>query len=366
MLDIELVQGRPALRVEFRASLAEDLLHVLSLVLDAPWIEGLDQWVYATSTALPATLKSDMEAVLLLTQKCDTLAMWFHQLKPDDPPHRDMTAFVSWLDGFTNDDFQDLIQSTLKNLGDYCKEEGIIPLESTLENEEELRACLGQKLSGDQLERAVQLVKNPSELKALFISVISRFWEQFYHQEYQRCLPLMERSIAFHSQQKYSADLGTIFTAVTGRRPIEAVTDHEDAERAIFVPSCHIGPYVMLRGSRDPRSVVTMHYNCRPTGGPGLKEAIAIQDLFPPLKAMSDETRLQILSLLDGRELYAQEIVDLLDISQSAVSRHLKLMQSGALLKVRKENSMKYFSINEETLAGVADRLKSYRGKTSA
>ena len=65
--------------------------------------------------------------------------------------------------------------------------------------------------------------------------------------------------------------------------------------------------------------------------------------------------------MLDGRELYAQEIVDRLDISQSAVSRHLKLMVTGGLLDVRKVESMKYFSINQETLAALADRLQRFR-----
>ena len=86
-----------------------------------------------------------------------------------------------------------------------------------------------------------------------------------------------------------------------------------------------------------------------------------IQDLFPPLKALADETRLQILSILNGRELYAQEIVDRLDISQSAVSRHLQLMVSGGVLNARKEDSMKYFSVNEEMLSALAGRLKRFR-----
>ena len=91
-------------------------------------------------------------------------------------------------------------------------------------------------------------------------------------------------------------------------------------------------------------------------------EAIAIQDLFPPLKALSDETRLQILSLLNGRELYAQEIVEHLQISQSAVSRHLKLMLTGGLLTVRQEGSSKYYSIDEDTLRTLAEQLRQFKG----
>jgi DNA-binding transcriptional ArsR family regulator len=62
--------------------------------------------------------------------------------------------------------------------------------------------------------------------------------------------------------------------------------------------------------------------------------------------------------------MYAQEIVSNLDISQSAVSRHLKLMSAGGLLNVRKEDSMKYLSINEEALAALAESLTSFRSKS--
>lgn len=55
--------------------------------------------------------------------------------------------------------------------------------------------------------------------------------------------------------------------------------------------------------------------------------------------------------------------MDQLDISQSAVSRHLKLMLSSGVLAMRKEESMKYFSINEETLKALATRLQGFKGK---
>jgi DNA-binding transcriptional ArsR family regulator len=369
MLDLDLVQGRPALQFEFRVSLAEDLLHVLSLVMDAPWIEGVDQWIYATHAALPASLKSDMEIVLILIQKSHALHLWMRQLPLDAPPHRDFAAFTSWLSGFSEDDFGALIGSSLEKLSAACCEdeelEKYLPL--SLENPGGLKAVLRQKLNREQVGRALHLLHNPIELKAQFISVITRFWEQFYQQEYLACLPIMERSIAYHRQQTYSADFESTFIAVTGRRLTKDRGSYDDVERIIFFPSCHIGPYVIIHDDPALRPVVSLHFNCRPTGAPEREperdRVPAVQDLFPPLKALSDETRLQILTLLEGRELYAQEIVDLLDISQSAVSRHLKLMLSGGLLIVRRENSMKYYSINEETLAALADRLKSFRGK---
>jgi DNA-binding transcriptional ArsR family regulator len=221
----------------------------------------------------------------------------------------------------------------------------------------------GKNWSAEQIEQATHLLHNPAELKAQFISTLTRFWEQFYRQEYQRTLPLAERSVKHHRQQDYGADLATIFTAVAGRRFPRDLGAYEDVERVIFFPSCYVGPYVLLHDYQELRPTMIIFYNCRPTGAPEHDQAPTIQELFPPLRALADETRLQILSLLNGRELYAQEIVNHLDISQSAVSRHLKLMVTGGLLTVRKEDSMKYYSINKETLTTLAGRLREFHGQ---
>ncbi len=360
MVDIDLVRGRLALQVQFRESLAADLLFALSLVMGAPHTEGFDQWVYATFAALPATLKGDLEQVLTFTQKSGKLVEWLYRLPPHDPVHHDFPAFIAWLQALSEKDFSTLIEDSLTHLADCCEEEG--DETDLLEAPGGLRTVIAAHFSEEHVDRVTQLVRNPVELKAQFISVLTRFWEQFYQQEYQRCLPLMQRSVEHHRRQTYSGDLTAIFSAVTGRRFPKGYEKYEDVERVFFFPSCHIGPYVAFNPISDPEPALGIQFNCRPTGTLEGGSMPAIEDLFPPLKALADETRLQILSLLDGRELYAQEIVAQLDITQSAVSRHLKLMVAGGLLNVRKKDSMKYFSVNEETLAGLAERLKDFRG----
>jgi len=366
MLDINLIQGRPALQVEYHISLAADLLHTLALVMDAPWIEGLDQWIYATHAALPPTLKDDMETVLVLTQKSDMLSLWLNQLPPEHPVHQDFSAFINWLNALAENDLENVIHDTLQHIAEACCEEEALEIApAELKNTDELRTYFDKKFGQERTDRIWALAERPLELKTQLVSVLARFWEQFYHDEYRRNLPLMQRSIEYHRRQNYAGDLATIFTAITGRRLPQEKGDLDDVEQVVFFPSCHIGPYVVFARASESGRSITIHYNSRPTAAPERESPPPIQDLFPPLKALADETRLQILALLDGRELYAQEIVDQLDISQSAVSRHLQLMVTGGLLTVRKADSMKYFSINAETLAAAAGRLKSFRGKPS-
>jgi DNA-binding transcriptional ArsR family regulator len=79
-------------------------------------------------------------------------------------------------------------------------------------------------------------------------------------------------------------------------------------------------------------------------------------DAFDPLpgdqlvetaRALGDPTRLRILELIGDGERYAQEIVTALDIAQSAVSRHLSLLERSGLVHVRPQRGMKYYSIDE-------------------
>lgn len=63
-------------------------------------------------------------------------------------------------------------------------------------------------------------------------------------------------------------------------------------------------------------------------------------DIF---KALSDETRLRILRILAEHELSVNEIVDILDVTQSRVSRHLTTLRSVGFLASRREGTWVYY-----------------------
>jgi DNA-binding transcriptional ArsR family regulator len=358
MLNIDLIQEKPALQTEFFVSLPADLFSAVSLVLMAPTIEGLGQWVYATHSALTDEMRVAMVATMILGAKSSVYSGWLIDLPRDAPAHRDFAAFIGWLNSFPVEDYQHLILSFLDTLKTHCEDTEVVAAGDV--GPAIIRACYGEQLAEPQVERLLQLLGDPAEFKAQLISVITRFWELFYHQEFERNLAMMDRSAAYHAEQAYGAELASVFASVTGRRFPRDVKDYDMAERVIFVPSCHIGPYALFNPCDDRGATLMIHYNGRPTGTAEPEEALAIKDLFPPLKALADETRLQILALLNGRELYAQQIVDLLDISQSAVSRHLKLMVTAGVLSVRRQESMKYYAIDERVLAALVEQLQKF------
>lgn len=73
--------------------------------------------------------------------------------------------------------------------------------------------------------------------------------------------------------------------------------------------------------------------------------------VLPPLKAVSDETRVRILHILSFGSFSVGEIGEILDMGQSRISRHLKILTEAGLIQMRREGSLVYSNLirNGET-----------------
>jgi ubiquinone/menaquinone biosynthesis C-methylase UbiE len=70
-----------------------------------------------------------------------------------------------------------------------------------------------------------------------------------------------------------------------------------------------------------------------------LPEATAAEELQKVFKILSDPTRLRILGLLEREELVVQELMDVLGMAQSRVSRHLAILREAGLLVDRRDGT---------------------------
>jgi len=72
-------------------------------------------------------------------------------------------------------------------------------------------------------------------------------------------------------------------------------------------------------------------------------------------KALSDPTRLRIFLLLAERTLCVNAIVNFLNISQPAVSQHLKILREADLVKVKKRGYWMHYSANSGRIKEITD-----------
>jgi ArsR family transcriptional regulator len=70
-----------------------------------------------------------------------------------------------------------------------------------------------------------------------------------------------------------------------------------------------------------------------------------LADLF---KALGDEKRLQILRMLSEGETCVCEFIEILGISQPAVSHHMKILKQAGLIHDRREGRWIYYRLNVE------------------
>lgn len=75
-----------------------------------------------------------------------------------------------------------------------------------------------------------------------------------------------------------------------------------------------------------------------------------MQQLLNIFKAISDETRLRILKLLERGELCVCDIVAALDMIQPKVSFHLSILKNAGLIKSRKQGRWIHYNINDSDI----------------
>jgi ArsR family transcriptional regulator len=119
-----------------------------------------------------------------------------------------------------------------------------------------------------------------------------------------------------------------------------------------------MGPYMSCADLEGPRRIHGMFYQVEPEFVRDDANAATLQQYARVYKALADEQRLRILQIIgEGGEMYAQEVVERMDLHQSVVSRHLSFMRAVGLLTVRKQNNMKFYAINPEMRTELAKAL---------
>ena len=80
------------------------------------------------------------------------------------------------------------------------------------------------------------------------------------------------------------------------------------------------------------------------------------------LKALSDPTRREILSMLKKGRLSAGEIVEKFPVSGAAVSRHLSILKDADLITDEREGKFIYYELNASVLEEIMLWITQLKG----
>ena len=81
------------------------------------------------------------------------------------------------------------------------------------------------------------------------------------------------------------------------------------------------------------------------------------------LKALSDPTRREILSLLKVGKMSAGDIVSHFDVTGAAISRHLSVLRDADLIRDRREGKFIFYEINTSVLEDIMLFITSLKGE---
>ncbi len=208
------------------------------------------------------------------------------------------------------------------------------------------------------------LLTDPPALKALLLSHFRWMWDEIMHSEWERVLPMLQESVdAFQQLDLTHMTAPDAVRLVTGR-DVTGIWGEWPAE-IIFIPSAHIGPY-LTRFDAPDNKVSRLIFGARlPEGVRAKSPALSRSELLVRLSALADDTRLQILELLtQNEELCAQDIVKMLDLSQSAASRHLRQLTATGYLVERRREVAKCYTLNPQRMEDTLRALKGFlRGR---
>jgi ArsR family transcriptional regulator len=68
-------------------------------------------------------------------------------------------------------------------------------------------------------------------------------------------------------------------------------------------------------------------------------------DLERLFRALADTTRLRLLNLMHGREICVCYLVEVLDVSQPKISRHLAYLRSAGVVSARREGKWMHYRL---------------------
>lgn len=372
----ELVAGTPALRLTVSVSLPLDLVSVLSLLHRAAPGSGLDPWLIAARRGLPAELREDVDLLHGFSGPrlyyVEEPVMRFRPLAPEQAG-AGIDELVAFLEGQPPTAYRAMAADALARV----RHDLGLPVATPGTVDEAWRQALQPALTTADADEVLPLLADPTLLKERTIRLFRGVWDALYRDEYAARLPDLQTA-ARRGRDLTGSGFGLAFADLTGNRPpAPLVARLAEVERVAFCPSPHLGSFVsyilyppelvvffgapeLLARTEQRRDAPEP--SLPPATSPnGAAPLAALPDgaLLDGLRALADPTRLQVLELIGGDELYAQEIVGRLGIAQSAVSRHLAMLERAGFVTVRPRGGMKYYALDRGRLDALAETLRA-------
>lgn len=341
-------------------------LHNMMLLLKAENLSGLGEWVLQT---LEQMTPEELERHWTIVIGC------YFALQSSER-FASFPEYLEHLESLPAMEFQDRLFHAYSRIpprvgGEY-QEMGEDPLpidrQQALSSAEAYLDFLRERFPPDHLDedveyRAYELVSNPDRMKESIISHLRQMWERYLEPEWRRNEPMLRDAVEAFSRVDFES-MTRLEAArfITGQALEEERWESmlEEAQEVIFVPSAQSGPY--LGRFWCGNGVIGIIFGARLPPGTDIQAPdLSRTEIVVRLSALADDTRLRILKLIaEEGEQRSQAIIDRLELSQSAASRHLKQLSATGYLSERRCAGAKCYRLNPERIEDTLDAVASF------
>jgi DNA-binding transcriptional ArsR family regulator len=226
----------------------------------------------------------------------------------------------------------------------------------------------------DSRRLAALAFDDPGELRRSYLDFLARYWHEAFRREWERLEPSLEAEIGTTTEAIACDGL----YAFLERQPVlrldrearELVRpsphEHEVAASPsrplVLVPSAYVWPHV--RVSCDEPWPLALFY---PAAFARAERELAPGELVRAFRALGDATRLRALRLIAERPRSTEELATLVGMSESGLSKHVRLLVDAGLVTRRRRGYYVLHSLDRHALSALprelADFVEGDRGR---
>lgn len=282
----------------------------------------------------------------------------FFELAIDYPDHEDLVGFADYVRGLDPISFMFYIVGRILTREELAATE--LETEAVIDRLTELNSrfschCLDSPL--DEILTDVPAFQN--RLADLW----QTYSEAFFASLIEEWQPHWERALNEKAGILYRDGGQALLEHVTGRQELpDPLPPDQPVTEVVFTPVYTIPyPVYMFYGYGN----VTVLFDSQRTENRRTEIERTRQEVIAVLKALSDNTRLDILRLIyhHGGEMHGKQIAAKLKLSASAVSRQLgQLKEAGLIAEESQDNRTITYRLQRDVITTLPDKLMDYLG----
>lgn len=212
---------------------------------------------------------------------------------------------------------------------------------------------------------------DPAPVRERIAAMLERYWKEAFHEEWDRIRPRLESEVGdmartlmgagmdgfvehFLPEWSWNPDL----SALQLERPYERDVDVAARDGLAFVPVVYD---FRVTVEADAPWNLSVFLPLRSMRQPEVPQA-SDHEVATGLRALGDETRLQILRLLGDAPRSTKELATLLSLSESAVSRHLKTLASAEVVDSERDGYYVLYQLKPDRIGAIGGALRRTLG----